>query len=232
MDKTVASLRRYPVKSMGGESLDSVDVEARGFAGDRAFAVSDGDGRFASGKNTRRMVRRDGVFGFTARTADAAVLVSDGEAEWAVGDPALDARLTDALAAEVRVSAEQGVSHFDEGPVSVVGTATLEWCARELGVDADPRRLRVNMVVETSEPFEEELWSGDVGVGGAVLRPVGRLGRCRTIDLVQDGVEQTTRWLKALGDTRDACVAIYCDVVTPGAVRIGDPVHFPVTSVP
>ncbi|WP_062210142.1 MOSC domain-containing protein [Demequina oxidasica] len=232
MDKTVVSLRRYPVKSMGGESLESVEVEVRGFSGDRAFAVSDSDGRLASGKNTRRMVRRDGVFGFSARTAESAVRVSDGRAEWSVGDTALDARLTEALKAEVRVSAEQTVSHFDEGPVSVVGSATLEWCARELGVDADPRRLRVNMVVETSEPFEEETWSGDVVVGGAILRPVGRLGRCRTIDLVQDGVEQTTRWLKALGDTRDACVAIYCDVVAPGTIRIGDPVRSPVTSAP
>lgn len=31
----VQALRRYPVKSMGGESLEEVEVDVRGLAGDR-----------------------------------------------------------------------------------------------------------------------------------------------------------------------------------------------------
>lgn len=230
MEMTVAGLRRYPVKSMGGETLETVDVDLRGLVGDREFAVRDGAGKFASGKNTKRMARRDRIFEFAARTADAVagsgseVVVAHRGRQWRAGEPALDAHLTAALDAEVQVVAEAGGSHFDEGPVSLVGTATLEWCARELGVDADPRRLRVNIVVQTTEPFEEESWVGDVVVGGATLRPVGRLGRCRTIDAVQDGVQETTRWLKPLGERREAFLAIYCDVVSPGAVSVGDPV--------
>lgn len=37
----VASIDRYPVKSMAGESLDSVDVLSGGLPGDRAWAVRD-----------------------------------------------------------------------------------------------------------------------------------------------------------------------------------------------
>jgi uncharacterized protein YcbX len=51
-------IRRYPVKAMGGESLDSVQVEARGVLGDRRYAVVDGDGKLASGKHSRRFRRR------------------------------------------------------------------------------------------------------------------------------------------------------------------------------
>lgn len=223
---------------MRGESLTSVEVDQRGLVGDRGFAVRDDDGRLASGKNTRRMVRRDGVFEFAARTIelpDGATQVSVAHAapgatedqagrEWSVGDPDLDAYLSERLATQVRVAPEASVSHFDDGAVSLVGTATLEWCARELGADADSRRLRVNLVVETSEPFEEESWRGDLRIGEVTLRPAGRVERCRTIDLPQDGVETRTRWLKPLGDRRDARVAIYCDVIAPGKVGVGDPV--------
>jgi uncharacterized protein YcbX len=35
------SIYRYPVKSMGGESLDAVEIDRRGMRGDRAWAVRD-----------------------------------------------------------------------------------------------------------------------------------------------------------------------------------------------
>ena len=37
----IAELWRYPVKSMAGEELDSVEVTARGLTGDRAYALVD-----------------------------------------------------------------------------------------------------------------------------------------------------------------------------------------------
>ncbi|MFD9355752.1 MOSC N-terminal beta barrel domain-containing protein [Streptomyces sp. NPDC060031] len=52
---TVERIWRYPVKSTGGEPLREAEVDHRGLVGDRLFAVRDGDGRFGSGKNTRRL---------------------------------------------------------------------------------------------------------------------------------------------------------------------------------
>ncbi len=123
----------------------------------------------------------------------------------------------------VRVLAEADVPYFDDGPVSLVGTASLEWCRRELGVDADPRRTRTNLVLETTEPFEEEAWAGrTIQIGSVQLAVDRRLERCRMVDLAQDGVATTTPMLKALGQSRDVCLAMLTDVATPGHLRIGD----------
>jgi uncharacterized protein YcbX len=51
----VASLWRYPVKSMIGEELASVDVSEHGLSGDRAWALQDStDGKIATAKNPRK----------------------------------------------------------------------------------------------------------------------------------------------------------------------------------
>jgi len=224
---TVAAIRRYPVKSMGGESLERVELEARGLVGDRRYAVVDGDGKLSSGKDSRRFRRRDEVFSYAAATAsDGRVEVRRDEHSWLVGDEALDAELSHAFGDPVRVLAEDGTPYFDDGPVSLVGTASLEWCRRELGVDADPRRTRTNLVLETTEPFEEESWAGrTLQIGSVELRVDRRLERCRMVDLAQDGVATTTPMLKALGQAREVCLAMLTDVATPGDLRIGDVVR-------
>lgn len=223
MSGAVTAIRRYPVKSMGGEPLEHVTLDARGLQGDRWYAVVDAEGRLASAKDSRRFRRRDEVLDYGARTVGTQVLVTGPEGTWPAGDAALDALLTRRTGSHVRVRPEDGVPHQDGGAVSLVGTATLEWCAHRWGVDADPRRLRVNLVVETTEPFVEESWVGrTVDLGGCTLRVVERIARCRTIDVAQDGVEALGRWLRPLGEERDLCVAVYADVVSPGGVRLGD----------
>ena len=55
---TVGELRRYPVKSMLGETLEHADVRARGLSGDRVCALIDDEtGRVASAKMPRRWRR-------------------------------------------------------------------------------------------------------------------------------------------------------------------------------
>ncbi|MFE6965312.1 MOSC domain-containing protein [Agromyces sp. NPDC057679] len=225
MSFTLTSIRRYPVKAMGGEALTEVQLDARGLTGDRGFAVADEDGRFASGKNTRRFRRRDAVFEYSASTtADGSVQVQRGDhGLWLVGDDELDADLTERMGASVRIIPEGDVSLQDGGQVSIIGTASLAWCAEHFGIDADPRRLRVNLVVETDEPFIEETWlGGTITVGDTRLELVERIERCRTVDVAQDGTAAEGRLLKPLTKARDMSLAVYADVVEPGVIRVGD----------
>ncbi|HUQ08353.1 MAG TPA: MOSC N-terminal beta barrel domain-containing protein, partial [Kofleriaceae bacterium] len=67
---TVRSLVRYPVKSMGGESMSRCAVDKDGIAGDRRFGVVEVDGgRVASGKQPRRWA---GLLGMRAAYAAGA----------------------------------------------------------------------------------------------------------------------------------------------------------------
>ena len=224
-DARLREIRRYPVKAMGGESLESADVEARGLVGDRAYAVVDGDGKLATGKHSRRFRRRDEVFEFASRSTADGVVVAGRGGEWPAPGAEVDQALTDALGATVRVLPETTTPYFDAGAVSLVGTASLAWCREQLGVDADRRRIRPNLVVETDEPFVEESWSGAVGIGQVRLTPVERIERCRMIDIAQEGLPRGGRWLKRLTDEREMCLGIYLDVHVAGTIAVGDRVH-------
>jgi uncharacterized protein YcbX len=213
-------IRRYPVKSMGGESLDSVALERRGLVGDRAFAVVDAEGKLASGKHSQRFRRRDAVFEFAARTTADGVRVSGRDGDWAAPSEELDAVLGAAMGDPVSVLPETTTPHFDAGAVSLVGTASLSWCREHLGVDADRRRIRPNLVVETDEPFVEETWAA-VELGEVALSVVERIERCRMVDIAQEGLARDGRWLKALTETREMCLGVYLDVTRPGVVRRG-----------
>ena len=221
----VVEIRRYPVKAMAGESLESVLLDARGLVGDRRFAVLDDEGRMATGKDSHRFRRRDAVFDFRASTVTEGVRVEGRGGSWLVGDRTLDEALAGYLGAHVLVTPEGDVSYYDASPVSLVGTASLDWCRTQQGVDADVRRLRTNLVVETTEPFVEETWTGDViRVGDVELTVVERTERCRMVDIAQDGLPPEPGWLKALGRERELCLGVYADVRTPGRVTLGDQV--------
>ena len=65
---TVASLWRYPVKSMRGEELSAAELTEYGFLGDRAYALIDGaDGKVATAKNPGKWPT---LFGFHATFID------------------------------------------------------------------------------------------------------------------------------------------------------------------
>jgi uncharacterized protein YcbX len=55
---TVASLHRYPIKSMMGEELEVAEVTERGIVGDRGYALIDTEtGKVVSAKNPRKWAR-------------------------------------------------------------------------------------------------------------------------------------------------------------------------------
>ena len=222
----VTAIWRFPVKSMAGESLEAVEVDERGLVGDRAWAVYDTDGRLASGKSTRRFRRMDPVFGVAARTVgDTVELVFPGGRIALAGESAADLALSDHFGEEVELGPEADVPHQDAGQVSLVGTATLRELAAlsGLGEPVDPRHLRTNLVVETSEPFVEDHWLGkELAVGGVRLRALERIERCRMVDIEQVGVPAIEGLLKAVGAHRDLCAGIYADVVDPGRLAVGD----------
>ena len=134
MPATIAALSRFPVKSMLGESPPSVDIDASGIVGDRAWGVVDVEtGKVASAKHPGLWQR---LLGVRASYADqpgkgrplridlGAGEVVDG------GDPAVHNRLSELVGREVRLVDEvpSGAVYDEEWP-AVDGLAPAEFIA-------------------------------------------------------------------------------------------------------
>ncbi|HEX6245504.1 MAG TPA: MOSC N-terminal beta barrel domain-containing protein [Polyangiales bacterium] len=93
----LASVHRYPVKSMAGELLDSAELGANGLLGDRAFAVRDDQaGEVRGGKKLPRLMLCSARYDeepSAARVPAAHISLPDGT-ETSTDDPAVSARVS------------------------------------------------------------------------------------------------------------------------------------------
>jgi uncharacterized protein YcbX len=222
----VLLVTRYPVKSMGGEPLSTVDVGPTGLVADREYAVYGADGKLASGKHSRRFRRMDPVFDLVAsrRGAQTVVTLGDGT-EVVVGQQDSDVILSAHFGEPVTLRRETDVMHQDAAQLSVVGSATLVELGRHEGDGRplDPRHLRVNLVVETEQPYAEEAWVGhDLTIGGVGLRATEPIERCRMVGVAQVGLPARPGMLRAISDHHDLNAGIYASVTRPGTITVGD----------
>ncbi|WP_433725729.1 MOSC domain-containing protein [Actinoplanes sp. CA-051413] len=222
----VVEIRRYPIKSLLGERPSAVDVEQRGLAGDRLWAVRDTDGKLGSGKNTRRFRRMDGLFRLRGHFADPVPLVelADGR-RFAADDPAGHRAVSDVLGRPVTITREAEVVHHDEGPVSVISTAALRRLRELTGEEVDPLRFRANLLIDVpGTGFLEEEWLGrDLRIGDrVVLRPRRRLTRCVMIDLAQEDVPEHGRLLRTVAEHHDLTFGVWATVERTGRIELLD----------
>ena len=146
----VASLWRYPVKSMLGEPCESFNVHTCGFAGDRLFAIRDSHCNFGSGKSTRGFRQIDGLFGFQASYEGEVPVIRFPDGRTMRGDhPDIHTALSNSLGQPVTLAREASISHLDAGPVHLLTTTSLAWLrAMVPEANADARRFRPNLVID------------------------------------------------------------------------------------
>jgi uncharacterized protein YcbX len=110
----VASLHRYPVKSMLGEQHRQVEVTERGVAGDRAYAVVDrADGKIATGKHPRKWSKLVELAAAYVEDAGSPVVVTFPDGTVVRSDsPGIDDALSTFLGRDVAL-----VQHATEGQV-------------------------------------------------------------------------------------------------------------------
>ena len=222
----VVEIRRYPIKSLLGERPAAVDVEHRGLAGDRLWAVRDTEGKLGSGKNTRRFRRMPGLFRLRGHFADPVPVVElpDGR-RFAADDPAGHRAVSEMLDRPVTITREAEVLHHDEGPVSVISTAALRRLRELTGEQVDPLRFRANLLIDVpGTGFPEEEWLGrDLRIGDqVVLRPQRRLTRCVMIDLAQEDVPEHGRLLRTVAEHHDMTFGVWATVERAGRIELLD----------
>lgn len=232
MGFVVEQIWRYPVKSIGGERIRSTRADASGVHGDRVWAVQDAAGKLGSGKGSRRFTRILGLLGLTARyenLADPPIVTGRDGTDYPVATGAADEFLRALAGKRIWVRRDTGITHFDGVPLTLVGTATLDWLAAQLPtVQIEARRLRPNLVVRTSEPFEEEAWLDhpiQIGTAEATFEMI--LPRCVMVGMEQPGLASSNTVLKRIAARTDnpLGMAIGGQVTRPGTITVGDPVR-------
>ena len=191
-----------PVKGLGLDHPDAVEVTEAGVVGDRRFAMIDARGRAANGKRLGPLVR---VRASYQPAPERLVLdLPDGSrvgGEVLLGDPVetvfygatRPARLVlgdyaealSELAGEplrlVQMPVGSGIDRVGVGAVSLQTSASLEALAREAGEDGavDGRRFRMTFTVSGADEHAEDGWIGRVvQAGSAAFVVEGNIGRC------------------------------------------------------
>jgi uncharacterized protein len=201
---TIANLWRYPVKSLRAEPLQQVEVLADGLAGDRIAAL-----RVETPSHARA--------GKPFRGKESSRLHLTADPETAASYAADVGTLVTLARDEPR--------WFDARPVSILLDLWVHDVEALVGEPLDPLRWRPNLFVKAAPGFakrEADLLGATLRVGSAVLTVVDTNKRCvtTTYDVATGAVDP--RVLGEVARNRANVVGIYCEVVVPGVVSVGD----------
>ncbi len=243
----IAELWRYPVKSMRGEQVDSLEVLQDGIAHDRRYAfVSSGA---PAGKPRLTGRERAALLRYSAYVSGngTSICTPDGR-RFHVLDPALLTHLEQHLPQGHRITLEHeptAAPYTDVRPIAIVSTQTLAALSRAFGHAVDPRRFRANLVLTFTPDADAELTTGnpdafpeDALAGrtlqlGATCRLhlLERIPRCRVVTLDPNTTEPDPALMKHLDRHHNGRLGIYAKVVTPGPLNAGGMVYSSATNV-
>ena len=229
----VRAIYRYPVKSMAGELIASAQLGWHGLDGDRRLAFvrrgAQGGVPWLTASKLASLITyvplRDAEDALPSR-----VRTPKGEELELRGD-ALRAELTSAHGAPVELmQIDNGI--FDDAPLSIITMNAIAAVSGEARVDADPRRFRPNLLVETPDgsPFPEDAWVGRtlrIGEGeeAPAVSVCTRDVRCVMINLDPETAVSDARLLKASVRINENCAGVYATIVKTGRVRVGDALY-------
>lgn len=242
----IDALWQFPVKGLGGVRLDSADLVAgQHFPGDRRFAITTGhphladmpDGSWQKKAAFLQLMSHEQLAALDCHFAGTILTISQNGREYlsadmdsAEGAAAINGFFADfmgdSLAGTPRLMQIRNGAYVDrQAPwVSLGGTASVAHVATTVGHRPDARRYRLNIMLETTTPFEEAGLIGHrVALGKTVLRVDGPVGRCAAIDVDPDngirGPQLVPKMKKAFGHTD---LGILAEVIEGGPVKPGD----------
>lgn len=226
----VELVARYPVKALRGESIEVIELDDRGVVGDRRWALRAENGKFGSGKSTRRFTHMPRLLEMSSRVLwgiHTVVELPDGR-EYATVDPKVHEAVSEIVGSPVTLVEEAEISHLDDSPVHLLTRASLRWMTEQVGGDeVDWQRLRPNILIDCDGDSRlEDDWIGRiVEIGTAEVEITGLAVRCAVIGHAVDGKPNRPELLAALSD-HDLTLGAYAKVIRPGVVGTGDPLRF------
>jgi uncharacterized protein YcbX len=250
LSATIVELWRYPVKSMQGERLQSVTLDASGLAADRRFGVVTPEGFVLSGKSEPR------ILGASASVRDDGEIAIDlpNGMRTASDDPDVDAQLSAWLDRPLRLhragADEQFTIHHHTDPedetktkdfstppgayydsrstVHLLSQSSLRAAGAAYAEGQwDVRRFRPNVVVSFGDEagFVEEAWVGATVMLGSVPAVVRkRTERCVITTRAQPGLDRDLQIYRSLVKSNHANLGIYMVPQAAGTLAVGDTV--------
>jgi uncharacterized protein YcbX len=242
----IDALWQFPVKGLCGVRLDSADLIAgQHFPGDRQFAIMAGHPRFAgmpAGSWHKKaaflqLMTHEQLAALDCHFAGTMVTITHNGTEQlsadmdsAAGADAINAFFGDLFGDSIPGTPRlmrigNGAYTDTKAPwISLGGTASVTHVARTMDHQPDPRRYRLNIMLETEIPFEEaDLIGHRVALGDAVLQVLAPVGRCAAIDV---DPEDGTRGPHLLPSLESAFghtdLGIFAEIIESGTVRPSD----------
>ena len=216
----IGQIWRYPVKSLGGERLESCAINETGLEGDRRWALVDSQPNRAGKLLTIRQDER--LMTYKARLANGSVEVLTPDRSTRPLDQSLVTAFGE-LAGRSLTLRDRAGHNFDDSPVLIVNLATVAAFGLDAGVVVDHRRFRANLFLDSLEPGEEIGWLGRrVQAGDTELEVVKRCERCVVITKDPDTTEESPELLRILTERHDAFMGVYCRVTRTGTISVGD----------
>jgi uncharacterized protein YcbX len=229
----VASLHRWPVKSMAGEQVGALAVDGFGATGDRTHAVFDvfkGAPRRVNAEVLPRLLAWAAAYPDAApvdREAPPQPIITapDGSARtW--DDPGLAEALEADLGRPLTLAREPRGQQDRPTTVHVTVDASLRALGEALGATVDLRRFRSNIHLELdAEPWAELDWTGRrLRVGDAELEIVEGCERCSIPTRDPQTQDRWPQLLRVLAAERATTFGLIARALGPAVVRDGDAV--------
>jgi len=248
MSPRITRIRRYPVKGMSGEDLETVELTAgRALPGDRRFGIARGDAgppgdrpvgwapktQFVQLARCARLGEIE-----TAYDAKTGVLtISRGGERLArdrittpAGRATIDAVLASILADEITATPRlvdaggTALTDNDDAVISLINLASVRDLGRVLARDVDPRRFRGNLYLDGLPAWAERSWvGGEITLGAVRLRVTEETQRCAATTVNPDTGGRDEQIPKALGRAFGHInMGVYARVLAGGPVTVGD----------
>jgi uncharacterized protein len=196
---------------MAGESLAVAELGAEGVPGDRIVHVQDARGRVVTSRSRPRLLLHHASLG-----ADGQPRV-DGR-HWNLPDVAADVEA--AAGPGAHLVRDEARERFDVLPLLVATDGAIA----SLGYDR--RRFRPNLLIAGVAGLAEREWEGRrLRIGGAIIGVVSLRDRCIMTTFDPDTAEQDVEVLHRIHRELDGKLALDCEVLRPGTVRVGDAVE-------
>ena len=225
----LAALRRFPVRSLGGEAPDECLVSGRGLAGDRVYDLFDeASGAPLSERQTPLLLR------YRVRYLDSHVRGDEPEAwirirtpdgtEAALQEPGWREDLARRCGAPLSL---RRVEPDRDAPLHVLSVPTVRFLEQQYGAPLEAARFRSNLLLDLPEAraFEEDRWIGRrVWIGDALVEIVRPSEQCIVPFLDAETPERAPGVIHAILRGRGGRLGVLARVMSGNRLRVGDPV--------